>query len=111
VATLVKPSEHAWVRSSGFVDNAPAVASKAGEPGKTHFIALIRAAYSNPSTSGSLVLRVGGEVVAETTVHGDVNLSWYPAIQAAPDADVSVELAPSGTEGVTGSVILSGYTF
>ena len=110
MATLVKPAEHAWVES-GSADNATAVAAKPGEAGKVHYVSMVRASYSNPSTSGTLTLKIGGMPVAETTIHGDGAIYWVPALQITEGADVSVELAPSGTAGVIGSVILSGYTF
>ena len=111
MAVLVKPFEHAWVERSGFVDNATAVAVRPGEEGKSHFISMIRASYSSPSTSGTLTLKVGGVPIAETTIHGDGAIQWAPALKITEGTEVSVELAPSGTAGVTGSVILSGYTF
>lgn len=110
MAMLVKPAEHAWLESSGLADNATAVAQREGQAGKSHYITLIRASYSSPSTSGVLTLKVDGVPIAEAHVHGYAEIAWNPALGIVEGKTVSAELSASGTAGVTGSVLLSGYT-
>jgi hypothetical protein len=97
-----------WVVSAS-ADNALAVATKAAETGKSHYITTIIASYSGTKT-GLLQLKDGNNVILEHYVVNTDVISLSSPIKITPGSAVSVELEASGTVGVVGKVNLIGFT-
>lgn len=99
---------------NGFVvtasaDNATAIASRAAEVGKSHYIAGVYASYGAAKT-GLLQIKDGAAVVFEQYVYDKEVIVFTRPVKATLGNAVSAELAASGTAGVLGKVNLSGYT-
>ena len=89
-------------------DNATSTATKAAEPGSSHVITGIHAGYSAAATK-TLVIKEGSTAKITLNVVNQMDLSDVEIPLTAGEA-ITVELAASGTGGVYGGFLVTGYT-
>lgn len=110
--TTGTPKDHPaseW-EEGGSADNAQASVTRAGEAEKRHFIDLIDVSYGASGTSGLLEVLIGGTVVYQRNIHGDLVIPFPKPHAAGVNEDVTVRLEASGTGGELGHVNLFGHT-
>lgn len=88
--------------------NAAAVATKAADMNQRQVITSITAAFSGTKTK-TLTISEGSTVKVTLDVVNSLTLTDI-YIEFSDSAAVSVELEASGTAGMYGSVLISGYT-
>mgnify|MGYP005855723313 CR=1 FL=1 len=91
-------------------DNAVATATRAGEPGRTHFVSGFLASFSAQVAGKELTLSDGGTVIVRTHVHNSLALMLPKPLRITPGQPVTLSLQASGSAGVVGAVTLFGYT-
>lgn len=108
VAVKDDVARNGWVASAS-ADNAIAVATKAGEASKSHYVTAILASFSASATK-LLQLKDGAAVIAEFYVKDSQVVTLPTPIKITAGNAASAELAASGTAGTVGKVGLVGFT-
>jgi hypothetical protein len=90
------------------IDNGAATATKAADTNQRQVITSISAAFSGAKTK-TLLIKEGSTTKITLDVVNSLTLNDI-SIEFADSAAVSAVLEASGTAGVYGSVLISGYT-
>ena len=92
-------------------DNAAATATKAaaGE-GISHYITSVSGGYSSTKSGLTLILKNGTVEMARWYVYDSKEITFDSPIKLPPDTVANLVLAASGTGGVSGTAVLTGYS-
>lgn len=89
--------------------NATAVATRPGEPDRSHYITYVGGSYSGKVGGGEMLLKDGPSTVGDYFVHDARGISLSYPLKITQGNDVSLSLAAGGPV-VKGACTLQGYT-
>lgn len=96
---------------TAFGDNTAITASKAAEPGKSHYITSIQGSFTASQTAGKdLTLEEGATVLFRIYTHSSVVIPFPTPFKLSEGQSADAVLAASGTAGQIGRVTLTGFT-
>lgn len=92
-------------------DNAAATATKpVGGAGISHYITSVSGGYSSTKSGFTLILKNGTVEMARWYVYDSKEITFDSPIKLPPNTVANLVLAASGTGGVSGTAVLTGYT-
>lgn len=101
-------SKALWVVSDS-KDNADAIATKAGESGKRHYILSVSASFSGSATK-LLQIKDGDTVIFEKYIVNEKDINFDIPLVGSIGNSVSAVLGASGILGIIGKVVMRGIT-
>lgn len=97
-----------WILTAT-ADNAAATVTKPGETGKNHYITSISGSFSGAAVK-LMTLKQDATVKGNFHVHNQRDIVFARPVKFQSGASVELSLAASGTAGVIGAVVMTGYT-
>lgn len=93
-------------------DNATSTATKASPGGGSrHYITGVSGSYSGAGAAGKLMtLKQGTTELGRWYVTNQLSITFQRPIALDPATVANLELAASGTGGITGAATMTGYT-
>ena len=107
---LATPRSSDWI-DVATVDNGAATATRAtGGAGISHYITSVSGGFSATVSGATLILKNGTVEMGRWYVYDSKEIVFDSPIKLPPGTVANLVLAASGTGGVNGSAVLTGYT-
>jgi len=90
-------------------DNAAATATHAAESGNAHYVTGVSGSFSAAAIK-LLTLKDGSTIIGNYHVHNQRDIVFDEPLRITSGAAVVVSLAASGSAGVIGAVVVTGFT-
>lgn len=99
-----------YFRLTTTANNAAATVTKAAAAGTQHVITGIAASFSGAAAGKLMTLKAGAAIIANFYVHNQFRHSFETPVVLADNEAAELSLAASGSAGVNGAVVLTGYS-
>lgn len=101
---------HAWIDSDTQA-NATATATKAAPSGGlSHFITSVSGSFEAAVSGNTLILKDGTTEVGRWHVYNQFSIDFPSPIKLSPATAANLELEASGTGGIDGTAVMTGFT-
>ena len=92
-------------------DNAAATGTRAAAgAGISHYITSVSGGYDSTKSGLTLILKNGTVEMARWYIYDHMEITFDSPIKLPPNTVANLTLAASGTGGVDGTAVLTGYT-